>query len=185
MSPSSKNPSLTFNTVSKAYNFTASGESSYDIAAANKFQYVDAATNSLETIYADVSDASHTAAVSGELAIARRSLEKRIAYQSCSSSEKTQLVSAAAAAQSYANAAVTCVLLVFIINIRVDGPWVQLPHGTDDDLHPLRDVVRDVHLGPPHHYPQPLHQDERRDVFGVHLRRELPSLTLMLKLASD
>ncbi|KAJ6532388.1 peptidyl-Lys metalloendopeptidase [Mycena capillaripes] len=93
--------------LSKAYNFTASGASTYDIAAANKFQYVDAATNSLVTIHADVTDAAHTAAISGELVVARRSLDKRIAYQSCSSSEKTQLVSAAAAAQSYANAAVS------------------------------------------------------------------------------
>ncbi|KAJ7486759.1 peptidyl-Lys metalloendopeptidase [Mycena latifolia] len=92
--------------LSKAYNFTASGESTYDIAASNKLQYVDPETNSLVTIFADAGDAAHTAAVSGELAVARRSaFSKRIAYQSCSSSEKTQLVSAAAAAQSYANAA--------------------------------------------------------------------------------
>jgi len=66
---------------------------------------VDPTTNSLVTIHADHA-APHTAAVSGELAVARRSnLGKRIAYQSCSSSEKTQLVSAAAAAQNYANAA--------------------------------------------------------------------------------
>ncbi|KAF7355924.1 Peptidyl-Lys metalloendopeptidase [Mycena venus] len=89
--------------LSKAYNFTASGESTYDIAASNKFQYVDAETNELVTIHADHAD-THTAAVSGELAVSRRSsLGKRIAYQSCSSSEKTTLVSAASAAQTYAN----------------------------------------------------------------------------------
>ena len=92
--------------VSKAYNFTASGEATYDIAAANKLQYVDPATNSLVTIFADAADAAHTAAIAGELAIARRSsntLGKRIAYQSCTTSEKSTLVSAAAAAQTYAN----------------------------------------------------------------------------------
>ncbi|KAJ7642405.1 peptidyl-Lys metalloendopeptidase [Mycena polygramma] len=89
--------------LSKAYNFTASGAATYDIAAANAFQYVDAATNSLVTIHADAGDAAHTAAISGELAVARRTLDKRISYQSCSSSEKTQLVAAAAAAQTYAN----------------------------------------------------------------------------------
>ncbi|KAJ6514644.1 peptidyl-Lys metalloendopeptidase [Mycena vulgaris] len=90
--------------LSKAYNFTASGESSYDIIAANKLQYIDPATNALVTIFADAADAAHTASISGELAIARRSaLGKRIAYQSCSTSEKSALVSAAAAAQTYAN----------------------------------------------------------------------------------
>ncbi|KAJ7082332.1 hypothetical protein C8R44DRAFT_722421 [Mycena epipterygia] len=97
--------------LSKAYNFTASGASTYDIAAANKLQYIDAASNALVTIYADAADAAHTAALSGTLAVTRRSaspsLGKRIAYQSCSTSEKSTLVSAAAAAQSYANAAVT------------------------------------------------------------------------------
>ncbi|KAJ6514614.1 peptidyl-Lys metalloendopeptidase [Mycena vulgaris] len=92
--------------LSKAYNFTASGEATYDIIASNKLQYVDPATNALVTIFADAADAAHTAAISGELAIARRSgstLGKRIAYQSCSSSEQSSLVSAAAAAQTYAN----------------------------------------------------------------------------------
>ncbi|KAF8212821.1 peptidyl-Lys metalloendopeptidase [Mycena galopus ATCC 62051] len=89
--------------LSKAYNFTASGESTYDIVASNKFQYVDAASNELVTIHANHADI-HTAAVSGELAVARRSsLGKRIAYQGCSSSEKTTLVSAASAAQTYTN----------------------------------------------------------------------------------
>ncbi|KAJ6533465.1 peptidyl-Lys metalloendopeptidase [Mycena sp. CBHHK59/15] len=91
--------------LSKAYNFTSSGSGTYDISASNKLQYVDPATNKLATIYADAADA-HTTSVSGELAIARRSqFAKRIAYQSCSSSEKTQLVNAAAAAQSYVDAA--------------------------------------------------------------------------------
>ncbi|KAJ7166974.1 peptidyl-Lys metalloendopeptidase [Mycena filopes] len=92
--------------LSKAYNFTASGAATYDIAAANKFQYVDPATSALVTIFADHAD-THTAAISGELAVSRRALDKRIAYQSCSTSEKSQLVSAAAAAQTYANNAVT------------------------------------------------------------------------------
>ncbi|KAJ7486761.1 peptidyl-Lys metalloendopeptidase [Mycena latifolia] len=94
--------------LSTAYNFTASGEATYDIAASNKLQYVDPATNSLVTIFADAADAAHTASISGEPAIARRSaFDKRISYQSCTSSQQTQLVSAAAAAQSYANAAMT------------------------------------------------------------------------------
>ncbi|KAJ7181285.1 peptidyl-Lys metalloendopeptidase [Mycena filopes] len=37
-------------------NFTASGAATYDIAAANKFQYVDPATSALVTIFADHAD---------------------------------------------------------------------------------------------------------------------------------
>lgn len=88
--------------VSKAYNFTRSGEGAYTIEASNRFQYVDA-SGSVATIYADAE--VHTAALAGTLAVARPSLSKRISYSSCSSSEKTALVSAAAAAQSYAAAA--------------------------------------------------------------------------------
>ncbi|KAJ7052103.1 peptidyl-Lys metalloendopeptidase [Mycena amicta] len=94
--------------LSKAYNFTASGAATYDIVADNVFQYVDPSSGLLTAIHADAADAAHTASLSGELAVARRSnLGKRIAYQSCSSSEKSQLVSAASAAQTYANNAVT------------------------------------------------------------------------------
>ncbi|KAJ7097110.1 peptidyl-Lys metalloendopeptidase [Mycena belliarum] len=94
--------------LSKAYNFTAVGEGSYDIAAANKLQYVDPATNALVTIYADVAEASHTASLSGQLAVSRHSaISKRIGYQSCSTSRQSTLVTAAAAAQTYANNAVT------------------------------------------------------------------------------
>ncbi|KAJ7239243.1 peptidyl-Lys metalloendopeptidase [Mycena rebaudengoi] len=95
--------------LSKAYNFTTSGAGTYDIAPSTKLQYVDAETNELKTIYADLAD-SHTAAVSGELAVARRSnsnLTKRIAYQSCSSSEQSLLVSAASGANTYAAGAVS------------------------------------------------------------------------------
>ncbi|KAJ7082334.1 hypothetical protein C8R44DRAFT_894844 [Mycena epipterygia] len=93
---------------SKTYNFTNSGASTYDIAPANKLQYVDPTTNTLVTIHAD---AAYTAALFGTLSVTHRSvsstLGKRIAYQSCSTSEKSTLVSAAAQAQRYANAAVT------------------------------------------------------------------------------
>ncbi|KAF7331246.1 Peptidyl-Lys metalloendopeptidase [Mycena kentingensis (nom. inval.)] len=96
--------------LSKAYNFTLSGESTYDIVASNVFTHV-AEDGTLSTIRAEASDAGHTTALSGELAIARRTashaLEKRIGFQSCSSSRQTALVSAAAAAQTYANNAVS------------------------------------------------------------------------------
>ncbi|KAF7311786.1 Peptidyl-Lys metalloendopeptidase [Mycena indigotica] len=92
--------------LSKAYNFTASGESTYDIVAANAFQYVDA-SGKLATIHANAAEAAHTTSLKGTLAVARRGLDKRIAYRSCSSSQQSQLVSAASAAQTYANNAVS------------------------------------------------------------------------------
>jgi hypothetical protein len=91
--------------VSKAYNFTASGKSTYKILASNKVQYVDLATNSLVTIFADAAGATHTTFISGELAVAHRSaspLGRRIVYESCGVSEQSTLVSAVTFGQSYA-----------------------------------------------------------------------------------
>ncbi|KAJ7910737.1 peptidyl-Lys metalloendopeptidase [Mycena leptocephala] len=91
--------------LSKAYNFTASGKSTYKILASNKVQYVDLATNSLVTIFADAAGATHTTFISGELAVAHRSaspLGRRIVYESCGVSEQSTLVSAVTFGQSYA-----------------------------------------------------------------------------------
>ncbi|KAK7013988.1 hypothetical protein R3P38DRAFT_3004372 [Favolaschia claudopus] len=73
--------------LSKAYNFTSSGEASYDIVANNEFNYVDA-NGELQTIHAS-HPSQHTTAISGELAVARRSLDKRISYESCDSVTQT------------------------------------------------------------------------------------------------
>ncbi len=84
-----------------AYNFTGTGEASYSIEPSSLFYYVDPDTNELASINADTQQ--HTAKISGTLAVARRSdLGKRISYNGCTSSRQTTLVSAAAAAQTYA-----------------------------------------------------------------------------------
>jgi peptidyl-Lys metalloendopeptidase len=92
--------------LSTAYNFTASGSGSYTIEPSNLFHYVDAASSTAVPIYADVASA-HVAALSGKLAVARPSptLTKRESFVGCSSSEKSEVSSAATAAQSYAAAA--------------------------------------------------------------------------------
>lgn len=88
--------------VSKAYNFTLPGAGKYNFVANNLFHYVDSATSAAIPIYADA-PASHEAGVSGKLAVARATptLAKRETYNGCSSSEKTGLVAAAPAAQTY------------------------------------------------------------------------------------
>nr|Q9Y7F7.1 RecName: Full=Peptidyl-Lys metalloendopeptidase; Short=MEP; AltName: Full=AmMEP; Flags: Precursor [Armillaria mellea]CAB42792.1 metalloendopeptidase (AMMEP) [Armillaria mellea] len=84
-----------------AYNFTGSGAASYSIEPSSLFYYVDPDTNELASINADTQQ--HTTKISGTLAVARRSnLGKRISYNGCTSSRQTTLVSAAAAAQTYA-----------------------------------------------------------------------------------
>ncbi|KAF7310185.1 Peptidyl-Lys metalloendopeptidase [Mycena indigotica] len=98
--------------LSRAYNFAGSGESTYDIGvAANVFHYVDP-SGKLATIRANTVKANHKTALKGTLAVERRTtrhwhatsrFHKRIAYQSCSESEKEILVDAAAAAQAYAD----------------------------------------------------------------------------------
>ncbi len=96
--------------VANAYNFTGSGETSYTIAPSTLFYYIDADTNELLTINAETVQ-KHTAKLSGTLAVVRRELDKRITYSGCSTSEESALVSAAAAAQTYAENAQTYVSL--------------------------------------------------------------------------
>ncbi|KAF8905692.1 peptidyl-Lys metalloendopeptidase [Mucidula mucida] len=83
-----------------AYNFSRSGESAYTISPNALFTVVDE-SGALSTIKATTS--THTAKISGQLSVARRSnLKKRIDYNGCSSDEQSTLVEAAAAAQTYA-----------------------------------------------------------------------------------
>ncbi|KAK7024720.1 peptidyl-Lys metalloendopeptidase [Favolaschia claudopus] len=84
----------------KAYNFTSSGEATYDIVANNQFSYVDA-NGELQTIHA--SQSRHTTAISGELAAARHSFDKRVSYQSCNSDQQSTIATAVTAAKSYAS----------------------------------------------------------------------------------
>jgi peptidyl-Lys metalloendopeptidase len=89
--------------VSAAYNFTLPGEGKYSIEASNLFHYVDAENNAVALRAENV--ALHTA-VKGQLAVARNvrptATRKRATYDGCSSSQKSDLTTAAAAAQSYA-----------------------------------------------------------------------------------
>ncbi|KAH8824093.1 peptidyl-Lys metalloendopeptidase [Flagelloscypha sp. PMI_526] len=86
--------------LSKAYNFTLSGEKTYTINAKPTFLIVDEANKATEIT---AKTKSHSARISGTLAVARRSnLAKRISYNGCSSSQQSALVTAAASAQTYA-----------------------------------------------------------------------------------
>ncbi|RDB29715.1 Peptidyl-Lys metalloendopeptidase [Hypsizygus marmoreus] len=90
--------------LSEAYNFTHTGEGAYNFEASNLFFIVDSA-NKAVPIYAD--NEAHSAKLSGKLAIARRSVDKRATYNGCSSSQQSLLASAASAAQSYASNALS------------------------------------------------------------------------------
>ncbi|KIY71307.1 zincin [Cylindrobasidium torrendii FP15055 ss-10] len=92
--------------LGEAYNFTLSGESSYNIKASNVFQIVDDA-GAVSTIEADTADATHAAALTGALSFARPSLSKRIKYSGCSSTQQTQVKTAASSANTYAANAVS------------------------------------------------------------------------------
>ncbi|KAG8748284.1 hypothetical protein FRC10_007674 [Ceratobasidium sp. 414] len=91
------------------YNFTTSGAGNYQFSAANIFQYVGAG-GKLSTITADAQ--THTLAVSGKLAsskgrpVHRRGLQRRgITYNSCSSTEQSEIATAASGTNSYVAAA--------------------------------------------------------------------------------
>jgi len=81
------------------YNFTVSGEASYNIYAKNTF-YIVNADSTISTLHADVD--SHSAKLSGKLAVARSTLVKRATYNGCTSSQRSSIVSAASAAQNLA-----------------------------------------------------------------------------------
>ncbi|KAK7695330.1 hypothetical protein QCA50_002521 [Cerrena zonata] len=89
--------------LSAAYNFTSSGEGKYSVEANNLFQIVDS-SNKVQEIYADAE--AHSAAVAGNLAIARRSTNsqfgKRASFIGCSATRQTALNAAATAAHTYA-----------------------------------------------------------------------------------
>ncbi|KAL1951282.1 hypothetical protein VTO73DRAFT_431 [Trametes versicolor] len=87
--------------LSAAYNFTTSGASTYTVEPSNLFHFVDPTTSEPVEIRADAE--AHVAAVSGRLAIARRSqFSKRETYVGCSTSQKSALTTAAPNALTYA-----------------------------------------------------------------------------------
>ncbi|KAF9265890.1 peptidyl-Lys metalloendopeptidase [Marasmius fiardii PR-910] len=89
--------------LSSAYNFTLPGEGTYNVHANNLFLYVDPATNEIKELQA-VHEAPFTSSLTGKLAVAPR-YSKREVYQSCSSSQQSQVASAANQAVTYANGA--------------------------------------------------------------------------------
>lgn len=88
--------------MSEAYNFNNSGEGTYDVEASNLFYIVDSSQNAVP-IHATVE--AHTAKLTGKLAVVRSAQVKRAIYNNCTSSEQSELVSAAAAAHKYAASA--------------------------------------------------------------------------------
>ncbi|TFK72457.1 zincin [Pluteus cervinus] len=87
--------------LSKAYDFSSSGEGTYDVEARNTF-YIVQDDDKLDTIFAATE--AHTTEVVGSLAaraVPTGHLSRRATYRSCSESQRSQLVEAAAAAQTY------------------------------------------------------------------------------------
>jgi len=85
--------------LSRAYNFNESGEGTYSVEANKLFYIVDSEQQAVP-LHATVE--AHTATLSGKLAVVRPKQVKRATYRGCSSSQQSELVSAASAAQSYA-----------------------------------------------------------------------------------
>lgn len=65
--------------VSAAYNFTESGVGKYYVEANNVFQYVDPSTQKATELVAEVAEA-HAASISGKLAVARPTVQKRATF---------------------------------------------------------------------------------------------------------
>jgi peptidyl-Lys metalloendopeptidase len=94
------------------YNFTSSGAGEYQFSASNIFQYVDA-SGKLATVAADTQ--SHKLKVDGSLASFkgvpnhdRRGLRPRtVTFNGCTSTQQSQISTAASSAVTYAANAVT------------------------------------------------------------------------------
>ncbi|KAF5379072.1 hypothetical protein D9615_005979 [Tricholomella constricta] len=90
--------------LSEAYNFSKSGEGSYSVEANNLFYIVDSSNNAVP-IYANAD--AHRAKLTGKLAVTRRAEVKRATFNGCSSTQQSQLNTAASSAQSYAAGALS------------------------------------------------------------------------------
>lgn len=92
--------------MSEAYNFTNSGEGSYDLEAKNLFYVVDSEAK-VVPIYAEAE--AHTASLTGTLGVSRAAahVSRRATYNGCATSQQTSLVAGASAAQSYAASALS------------------------------------------------------------------------------
>ncbi|KAL0951697.1 hypothetical protein HGRIS_008373 [Hohenbuehelia grisea] len=85
--------------LATAYNFTRTGEGSYNFEADNLFHYIDN-QNNIVPIYADA--AAYTARISGRLAVVEPTLFKRARFVGCSSDQQSKLDEAAKVAQTFA-----------------------------------------------------------------------------------
>ncbi|KAJ3516853.1 hypothetical protein NMY22_g14110 [Coprinellus aureogranulatus] len=89
--------------LSEAYNLTITGDGTYEVEPTNLFHVVDG-SGEISSVRAKVSKI-YRSLVSGRLAKARRvtTPQRRALYMGCSAAQQSALVSAAAAAQSYAS----------------------------------------------------------------------------------
>ncbi|GLB42303.1 putative to MEROPS metallopeptidase family M35 [Lyophyllum shimeji] len=88
--------------LSEAYNFSKSGEGVYSVEANNLFYIVDP-SNKAVPLYATTE--AHHAKLTGKLAVVRAPQVKRATFNGCSSTQQSQLNTAASSAQSYASSA--------------------------------------------------------------------------------
>ncbi|KAK7438460.1 hypothetical protein VKT23_018073 [Stygiomarasmius scandens] len=93
--------------LSSAYNFTSSGEDSYDISPSTLFFVVDPSTREVSTLTAKV-ESTLKSKLDGTLAIARRApMHKRASFNGCSESQQSDIQAAIPVANTYASEAVS------------------------------------------------------------------------------
>lgn len=92
--------------LSSTYDFAQTGSGKYTFIPSNSFLYVDPSSSEAVPIFASSADA-HQASLSGSLSPTTSSFRhtKRATFNGCSSSEESDLNSAASAAQDYASSA--------------------------------------------------------------------------------
>jgi peptidyl-Lys metalloendopeptidase len=95
--------------LSAAYNFSAVGAGIYTVEANNRFFFLDTATNTSQTIYAETSpELAHRSILTGQLAVTRRAiaksvprLRKRAEFESCSAEQQKNIADGALVARKF------------------------------------------------------------------------------------
>jgi peptidyl-Lys metalloendopeptidase len=93
--------------VKHSYNFTSTGEGAYNFAVRDTPFYIIAPTKEVATLHAKQETSS--AKLTGNLVLPRavEPLQKRATFRGCSSSQQSNLNTAASNAQSYAASALS------------------------------------------------------------------------------
>jgi len=158
--------------VSEAYNFTLSGTGEYEIEADTSF-YILKKDGEVGIVHADSPADAPSTTVDGTLAVARRELDRRAQFTSCSASQQALLNTAFTDALSIAQNSLTYapfplldLWLIIFVSIQPSARTLFL-------LDSLHDLVRHLHRLAQVYRPDPLPEHRHQRLFELDLHLQL------------